>query len=54
MVKYHATYLGTVENFLAGERTIGASEGYNDASEKHFEELQTRMSRLIRRIPSSS
>ena len=43
MVKYHATYLGTVENFLAGEQTVGASEGYNDASEKHFEELQTRM-----------
>jgi MFS family permease len=44
MVKYHATYLGTVENFLAGERTTGASEGYNDASQKHFDEIQTRLS----------
>ena len=43
MVKYHATYLGTAENFLAGERTTGASEGYNDASQKHFDELQTRL-----------
>ena len=44
MVKYHATYLGTAENFLAGERTTGASEGYNDASQKHFDEIQTRLS----------
>ena len=43
MVKYHVTYLGTAENFLAGERTTGASEGYNDASQKHFDELQTRL-----------
>ena len=44
MVKYNATYLGTAENFLAGERTTGASEGYNDASQKHFDEIQTRLS----------
>ncbi|MGZ5299706.1 MAG: MFS transporter, partial [Actinomycetota bacterium] len=43
MVKYNATYLGTAEQFLAGERTTGVSEGYNDASQKHFEELQTRL-----------
>ena len=54
MVKYHATYLGTVENFLAGERTTGASEGYNDASQKHFDEIQTRTERLIPKTPSCS
>jgi MFS family permease len=43
MVKYNATYLGTAEQFLAGRQTIGVSEGYNDASRKHFEELQTRL-----------
>jgi hypothetical protein len=43
MVKYNATYLGTVERFLAGERTTGVSEGYNDASQKHFDELQIRL-----------
>ena len=43
MVKYNATYLGTAERFLAGRQTTGVSEGYNDASQKHFEELQSRL-----------
>ena len=29
--------------FLAGQQTTGVSEGYNDASQKHFEELQSRL-----------
>ena len=27
--------------FLAGQQTTGVSQGYNDASQKHFEELQS-------------
>jgi MFS family permease len=37
------TYLGTVENFLAGERTEGASVGYDRASTEHFDELGRRL-----------
>jgi len=38
-VRQQVTYLGTVENFLALERTSGRSEGYETASLKHFCEL---------------
>ena len=31
-VGQQVTYLGTVERFLAGEQTVGRSEGYNDAT----------------------
>ena len=38
-IRQQVTYLGTVENFLAGEQTIGQSENYNDATRRHFCEL---------------
>ena len=38
-VRQQVTYLGTVENFLAGEQTTGPSENYNDATRRHFCEL---------------
>jgi MFS family permease len=41
--KYQVTYLGTVENYLAGVATEGESDGYNDASEKHFGEVERRL-----------
>jgi len=43
-IERSVTYLGTVENFLAGKATISAagSQGYDDAAEKHFEELERR------------
>jgi MFS family permease len=41
--KYSVTYMGTIENLLAGEQTIGASEGYNRATAEHFAEYQRRL-----------
>ncbi|HSL09789.1 MAG TPA: MFS transporter [Actinomycetota bacterium] len=38
-VRQQVTYLGTVEGFLAGEQTLGRSEGYDDATRRHFCEL---------------
>lgn len=32
----HVTYLGTLENFLAGVPTTGPSQGYTDAANIHF------------------
>jgi hypothetical protein len=40
--KYSVTYLGTIEQFLAGERTTGASGGYDRASSEHFAEMERR------------
>ena len=43
--KYQATYLGTLENFLAGTVTTSTSGsiGYDRAARSHFEELQKRL-----------
>lgn len=38
-VRQQVTYLGTVENFLAGEQTTGRSDGYEDATRRHYCEL---------------
>ncbi|HEX6400669.1 MAG TPA: hypothetical protein VF108_09430, partial [Actinomycetota bacterium] len=40
--KYSVTYMGTIENFLAGVQTTGASEGYDRATSEHFLEVQRR------------
>ena len=42
--KYQATYLGSLENFLAGRvtRSTSGSIGYDRAAESHFGELQLR------------
>ena len=42
VARQSVTYLGTVPNFLAGEETVGASDGYNRASTEHFDELGRR------------
>ena len=34
--KYSVTYMGTIENYLAGKQTTGASEGYDTATGKHY------------------
>jgi MFS transporter len=41
-VKYSATYLGTVTNFLADVPTTGPSEAYTETARSHFDELQVR------------
>jgi MFS family permease len=43
--KYQVTYLGSLENFLAGKVTTSTtgSEGYDKAAESHFGELQKRL-----------
>ncbi len=41
--KYSVTYMGTIEGFLAGEQTVGASAGYNRATSEHFAELGRRI-----------
>jgi hypothetical protein len=41
-VQFSATYMGTVDNFLAGVPTHGSSLGYDVASDAYFEELQAR------------
>jgi MFS family permease len=41
--KYSATYLGTIQNYLAGEATTGASDGYDRAAGVHFDEVQSRL-----------
>ncbi|TMK17022.1 MAG: MFS transporter [Actinobacteria bacterium] len=42
--KYQATYLGSLENFLAGRATSSTSGsiGYDRAAESHYQELQLR------------
>jgi MFS family permease len=40
------TFLGTVPDFMAGERTQGASAGYDRASSEHFAELERRLEEL--------
>jgi MFS family permease len=34
--KYSVTYMGTIENYLAGQQTTGGTEGYNSATAKHY------------------
>ncbi len=41
--QYSATYLGTIENFLANQATRGASDGYNRAAEVHFDAVRSRL-----------
>jgi len=43
--KYQATYLGSLDNFLAGEVTTSSSgsRGYDRAAEAHFGEVQKRL-----------
>jgi MFS family permease len=37
-----ATYLGTLDNYLAGRVTTGASRGYNTIAKQYFDETQLR------------
>ena len=40
--KYQATYVGTVDNFRAGEVTTGPSRNYRDTSASHWREVRLR------------
>jgi sugar phosphate permease len=40
--QYSATYFGTLENYLAGEPTVGQDAGYNQTSSDYFKEVQAR------------